>query len=249
LLEQFEFPFEVVYPPALDRDDLAARFDVLVLPDGAVPARDAAPGRAPRDPDPERIPLEYRDRLGRITVEKTVPRLRAFLEQGGTILAIGGSTSLAEHLALPIENALVERLPDGTTRPLPREKFYVPGSILRVAVDTRHPLAHGLPQAVDVFFDNSPAFRPAPDAHLKGVTPVAWFDSPTPLRSGWAWGQGYLEGAVAIAEARVGRGRLLLSGPEILFRGQPHGTFKFFFNALYLGGAHAPSRQATEMAR
>jgi hypothetical protein len=38
-----------------------------------------------------------------------------------------------------------------------------------------------------------------------------------------------------VVAATVGRGTAVLLGPEILFRGQPHGTFKFFFNALYLG--------------
>ena len=62
---------------------------------------------------------------------------------------------------------------------------------------------------------------------------MAWFGSATPLRSGWAWGQGYLEGGVAVAEAKVGKGNLYLFGPEITFRGQPHGTFKFLFNGIY----------------
>jgi hypothetical protein len=86
---------------------------------------------------------------------------------------------------------------------------------------------------VDVFFDNSPVMRLAPDAALRGVKPVAWYASASPLRSGWAWGQHYLEGGVAVAEAEVGKGRLLLFGPEITFRGQPHGTFKFLFNGIY----------------
>jgi hypothetical protein len=80
-------------------------------------------------------------------------------------------------------------------------------------------------------------FRLDPDAAIKGVKPVAWFDSPTPLRSGWAWGQDYLEGGVAMAEATVGKGRVFLFGPEITFRGQPHGTFKFLFNGIYYGSA------------
>ena len=80
----------------------------------------------------------------------------------------------------------------------------------------------------------------ASDAALKGVRAVAWFDSDKPLRSGWAWGQSYLEGAVAIAEAKVGRGHLYLFGPEITFRAQPHGTFKFLFNGIY-GGGERPS--------
>ena len=53
-----------------------------------------------------------------------------------------------------------------------------------------------------------------------------WFDSATPLVSGWAWGQNYLEGGVAAADATVGRGMVRLIGPEALFRAQPHGTFK-----------------------
>jgi len=34
-------------------------------------------------------------------------------------------------------------------------------------------------------------------------------------------------------EAALGKGRVLLFGPEITFRGQPHGTFKFLFNSIY----------------
>ena len=52
------------------------------------------------------------------------------------------------------------------------------------------------------------------------------------MRSGWAWGERYLENGVVSAEARIGKGRVLLYAPEILKRAQPHPTFKFLFNAL-----------------
>jgi hypothetical protein len=105
--------------------------------------------------------------------------------------------------------------------------------VLRVEADVTHPLAWGVTKGVDVFFDTSPVFELKPDARLQGITPVAWFSNATPLRSGWAWGQHYLQGGVAVAEAKIGRGRLILFGPEITFRAQPHGTFKFLFNAIY----------------
>ena len=169
--------------------------------------------------------------MGRITAERTIPALQAFLEGGGTIVTIGPSTALAAHLHLPITSALVTRTPTGD-RPLKQEEYYIPGSVLQVRVDPSQPLAWGMPAQADVYFDNSPVFRLGPDAASRGVTPIAWFDNPAPLRSGWAWGQHYLDGGVAIAEARVGKGRLVLCGPEITFRAQPHGTFKFLFNAL-----------------
>jgi hypothetical protein len=113
-------------------------------------------------------------------------------------------------------------------------EFYVPPSLLRVRVNQGHPLAWGLGEQVDVMFSSSPTFR------LLGETDalerVAWFDSKAPLRSGWAWGQEYLEGGAAIVDARVGDGRLVLFGPEILFRAQPHGTFRFLFNGIVRAG-------------
>ena len=127
--------------------------------------------------------------------------------------------------------------PDGAQVRLPTSKFYVPGSVLQATVDNTLPIAYGLPQKVDVFYDNSPAFRLLPDAALRGTYPIAWFATPEPLRSGWAWGQQYLFGAVEGVEASLGKGKVYLFGPEITFRGQPHGTFKFLFNAIDLAGA------------
>ena len=85
-----------------------------------------------------------------------------------------------------------------------------------------------------LFFDNSPVFRAGP-----GVQTVAGFQGPETLASGWAWGQQYLDGAVAVAEAPVGEGRVLLYGPEVAFRGQSHGTFKLLFNGLYYSSAES----------
>ncbi len=232
LLEQFEFPFTVVYPQRLDAGDLASQFDVLIFVGGAIPARDGRAGE--RD---DSIPAEFRDRLGNVTISTTVPQLKAFLEAGGSVITIGSSTALGYHLGLPMGNALVEKLASGGERPLPRDKFYVPGSILEASVDNTHPIAYGLATKVNFLFDNSPAFRLRPEAALSGIKPVAWFAGKAPLLSGWAWGEHHLEDAVAAAEARVGAGRLCLFGPEITFRAQPHGTFKLLFNSILLGRA------------
>ena len=235
VLEQFEFPFQVVYPQRLDAGNLKDQFDVLVFVDGAIPAGQGGGGQggfgggAPAAD----IPEEFRAMTGRVTVDKTVPQLKAFLEAGGRVVTIGGSTSLARHLGLPVGNHLVERTPQGEVRPIPRDKFYVPASLLEVTVDNSTTSGLGMGSSAIVMFDESPVMELPPDAIRRGVRPVAWFSTSTPLRSGWAWGQTYLTGGVAAAEATVGRGTLYLFGPEITFRSQPHGTYKFLFNAIY----------------
>ncbi len=234
ILEQFEFPFERVFAPELDRGNLNAKFDVLVFVDGAIPGaprRGRGGGEGGITP-PALVPAEYAAQFGRITPDQTIPKLREFIINGGTVIAIGASASnLAVQLELPVESHLVA---DGA--PLPRTTFYVPGSVLAVRVDTRHALASGLAEHTDVFFDDSPVFRLTADAASRGVQPVAWFDSATPLRSGWAWGQQYLERGIAALDAPLGNGHVLLFGPEILQRAQPHGTFKFLFNGIVNAG-------------
>jgi Zinc carboxypeptidase len=234
LFEQFEFPYQLVYPKALDEGNLREKFDVLVFVTDAIPESDEGGGgfqifgSAPAD-----IPPEYQAWLGRITVKETVPKLIEFMRQGGTIVTVGTSTVLARHAGLAVGDHLV----DDSGKHVTDQEFYVPGSVLRVRVDNTRPIAYGVNQDLDVFFDNSPVMRLEPAAPGAGVTPVAWFDSDAPLRSGWAWGQQRLKGGVAIAEAKVGAGNLFLFGPEITSRGQPHGTFKFLFNGIYLAGA------------
>ena len=241
IMEQFGFPYERTFPPRIDRGNLNAKYDVLVFPDGLLPdpsrpSRFRRGGNVPEsanDSIEATFPAEYRDERGSVTADTTLAAIKRFIENGGTVITIGGSSpTLASYLGLPVGDYLV-----GDGQPLPRTKFYVPGSILRATVDTNDPLAAGVGSPVDVFFDNSPVFSVGPDAAARGVKRVAWYDGKTTLRSGWAWGQEHLDGGAAVVEATVGKGKVFLFGPEIMFRAQPHGTFKFFFNAIYYGTA------------
>jgi zinc carboxypeptidase len=227
ILEQFEFPYEVVYPPTLDAGNLINKFDVLILPDGASFLGRPNVRVGPRI-NPEDVPAEYRDRVGNITAARTTPQLLEFLNSGGTILAIGSATDLGLQLQLPIANALA----DSTGKALPRNRLYVPGSILSMRVDTTAALAHGLRSITDFYYDNAPGFRLLPGADARGIKRIVWIDGPAPLRSGWAWGQRYLNGVTEVLQAPVGRGVLVLYGPDPYFRSQPHGTFKLLFNGI-----------------
>jgi hypothetical protein len=250
LMEQYELPFRVVYPQELDAGNLRSKFDVLIFPESSIPgtgvgrgARGGGGGGRGGAQDTTAIPAEFRSWIGNVSVDRTLPKLKEFLQQGGRIVAIGPSSiNLAQQLGLPVSNHLVERTPTGTAgSPLPAEKYYVPGSLLEVAYDTTLDATRGQDSHGIVFFDNSPVMRLGPDAELKGVKPVAWFENGTPLRSGWAWGQNYLDGGVAMAEAKYGQGTVYLFGPEITFRAQPAATFKLLFNAI-VGGSKAENR-------
>jgi hypothetical protein len=231
LLERYEFPHELVFAAALDAGNLASRFDVIVLPDDAVPGRGGDGGSVAN------LPAEYAPMIGRMSWDRTVPQLERFVRDGGTLIAIGDATGIAARLGVPVTSALVA----DNGRALTAAEFYIPGSIVRASVDNALPPAFGLGREVDLFFDTSPAFRLGSEAAARGVRRLAWYSSPAPLRSGWAWGQHRLEGAAAAVDAPIGKGRVLLFGPEIVHRAQSHGTFKFLFNGIHYARA-TPSR-------
>jgi Zinc carboxypeptidase len=237
IMEQHKFDATVIYPQDIDKGNLKDKFDVIVFVGGSIPAynpnaTEAGGGRGGfGTPALESIPEEFRNRIGRVSQDKSIPQLKSFLEAGGKIVTIGSATNLAAHLNLPVRNAMVE-LVDGVEKRLPATKYYVPGSVLNVAVDQSLAANWGMESNADIYFDNSPVFKLSPNNSGK-IRPLAWFSSATPLRSGWAWGQSYLQDGVAAFEADYGKGKLYAFGPEITFRSQTHGTFKWMFNQLY----------------
>ena len=234
ILEQYHFPFELTYAKEIDTANLNSKYDVIVFVEGAIPALKAEP--APweeKEPKEQDIPDEFKTRLGKITTQKSIPALQAFLNNGGRIITIGSSANLAYHLNLPVRNALVEMV-NGKERSLPGEKFYIPGSVMQIELDNNYAPNWGMNKKADVYFSASPVFNLAPDAIAqKLVTPLAWYATANTLRSGWAFGQSYLQDGVAAFEAKLGKGYLYVYGPEITFRAQTHGVYKLLFNQLY----------------
>jgi hypothetical protein len=75
-----ELPYAIVYPQELDKGGLANKYDILVVPDAAIPnARSGVDGGMFRgrfdsvQPDPGDVPAKYRASLGDISAEKPSP--------------------------------------------------------------------------------------------------------------------------------------------------------------------------------
>jgi hypothetical protein len=236
ILEQHQFDFKLVFAKEIDKGNLRSKFDVLIFVRGAIPGLKGEAGAGEyviKEPVESEIPAEYQETLGKLTAAKSIPSLKAFLEAGGDIITIGTSANLAYHLNLLVKNALVEVVA-GKEKDLPGEKFYIPGSVMQVSVDNSVKANWGMTPQADVYFSASPVFKLSAEAIAHGeLIPLAWYASDKTLRSGWAFGQTYLQDGIAAFQAKVGKGNLYVFGPEVTFRGQTHNTFKMVFNQLY----------------
>jgi hypothetical protein len=145
--------------------------------------------------------------------------LKKFVEAGGTLLCLGASGGLF----------LDQWKPEGLRESEgPRSLFNIPGSLLKIQVNSRHPIGYGMAPESAAMFINSPAYE------VGDAIGIASYPSDEDiLLSGWAEGQSFLQGRHAVVEVSLGKGRLVLIGVRTQFRAQTRGTYKFLFNSLF----------------
>ncbi|KAI9549899.1 LOW QUALITY PROTEIN: hypothetical protein GHT06_005787 [Daphnia sinensis] len=130
MMEQFQFPYQLVFTKEIDGGQLNEKFDVLVFIGPGIPPAGSAGGITRSQPKAEEIDPAYHHMLGSISKSASIPQLKSFLQSGGKIITVGAATSLAYHLDLPVSNALVEMGSEGKEKALTGEKYYIPGSVL-----------------------------------------------------------------------------------------------------------------------
>ncbi len=226
LLEQHGFSFTNLNNQQIKDGSFKNTVDVLLLPsvDKSTIADGKPSGDRARFFTP--LPSEYAGGIGKEGGE----RLKQWVEQGGTVVALDSSADyLIDLLELPVTNVLEK---------VRSEQFDCPGSMLRLQVDTTHPLAYGMRGEEAGYFSESPAFRTRlPDARFDRRVVASYPEHEEEiLVSGYLKGGELLEKRAAAVDLRVGKGRVVLIGFRAQHRAQSHRTFKLLFNALYLLG-------------
>lgn len=227
ILEQYGFDYKLFYPQDIDNNTIK-NFDVLLFIGQGIPAFGSNSGG--RSVDESIVPEKYKHMLGTVSIEKSLPILKSFVENGGQILTVGSSSDLVYHFNLPVENPLMETGKDGKKIKLSNVKYYVPTSILKAEVDITKPENYGLTKDLNIVFNNSPVFKFQNTDQLYSLGAITTDKS---LLSGWAHGQQYLKDVNIGLVSKMGKGKLVAIGPEITNRAQSHGTFKMLFNQLY----------------
>ncbi|MGI8642261.1 MAG: M14 family metallopeptidase [Pyrinomonadaceae bacterium] len=208
VLDNYQISFTSISDKDFRSDNL--NFDAIILPADSE-------STIVKGLSAERYAEEFTGGIG----ESGVENLKKFAANGGKLICFDDSCEMIiKRFNLPMKNAL---------NGLKRSEFYNPGSVVKLEVDTKNPLAKNLKEETAAYFTNSSAFEILDESRVKTVARYAVKDS---LLSGWTLGEKYMNGKTALAETNYGKGKIVLFGFRPQHRGQTFGTFPFIFNAL-----------------
>ncbi|HKN65087.1 MAG TPA: M14 metallopeptidase family protein [Gemmatimonadaceae bacterium] len=225
LLDTNDYHYTVITPSDLHSGNLGARFDViLVASQGLMSPRG---GRGGGGASPDTAALRVEDSV-------RVHAFDEFVRGGGTLVAWNqGAAAAVNALQLPVKNVVAG---------LPRREYFTGGSIMRVVVDTSHPIMAGMPANADVFVFNSPVFTTL-DGFDGAV--LAKYPNESILRSGYLSGEKHMQGMAAALDVKRDRGHVVLFAFQPQWRGQSTGTFRVVFNATLFGGGVSSQARGT----
>jgi len=193
------------------------------------------------------IPLEKYNTLVLVSgnykwEEKTVQKLKTWVEQGNTIIAQGtATTALIKHKI--IQEQLVVQPKDSLNKTSQKPYVDAPenlgreqlgGVFVKGNMDLTHPLAFGYTsKAISLYKNNLVWLQPSKSEY---GTPVVYDKNPhidgyisQKIRTQ------FLPKAAPVVVSGLGKGRVILFAENPNFRGTAYGTNRMFLNALFLG--------------
>ncbi len=222
---QLRYPTTRVAMSYLDQVDLP-EYNVLILPDGAY-SSGAAPG------------------------EGVIERLRDWVRQGGTLIAVKGAAAwaasddvklLASDLVkrsvsqggAPTAPGTADQRPEPETEP----PDSVPGAFLRATVYAEHWVTFGIASPLSVFFEGNLIFSPLSPA--KGRNLVTFAPPDELLVSGFCWPRTLelMGGKPYVLYQPLGSGHIVAFADDPNYRAMYPELQRLFFNAVMFGPGH-----------
>ena len=224
LLEKHEFDYTLINSKDFEQGNLNSRFDVILFierPGGET--RDWRERRRRYDRHSRNRDEQTQERSEQLRQfdkqrEKYDEQVRQFVKAGGTVVAW---SNLAGYMIETL-NLDITTIPASKDR----EKFGCPGSVLKIKVNTSHPVTYGMQKDGFAFFRNNRTLK------AKKHRVLGKYPNTNPLASGYLLGASIIQGTDNIIYQTIGKGKAVIISFEPVFRDRPVGTFKLVFNSI-----------------
>jgi hypothetical protein len=218
VFDEYKVPYETVHPQDVAKKGFGRKFDILVF--ASASESEIESGKPPKKWEKWDTPAppEYSGGIG-----QGGEKLLKEMVKGGKILVfMEESCNYAiNKFKMPITNVMDKN-----------SKVTCPGSYLRAEVKDSE-LTAGMDKSAAVFFRDTPTFETSlPNAADESRSTPLVFGERDLLLSGWLDGEAQLVRKSLLVDFRKGQGRIILIGPDVIYRTHSEGTYKIMFNSL-----------------
>ncbi len=231
LLETYDFNYASIMDAEIKGGNLIKKYDVIIMPSDSISNMTGEPapagsgrGGGGGEGAMDMVPPQYRSGFG----AEGVKALEDFVKAGGRLITFAQAGDLPiQKFGLPVRNIVAGK---------PGKEFWSPGSTLKINVDTKNPLAYGMPdQALAIYTAEGQVYEMTPKPDNDRVQVIASYADRNVLRSGWLLGEDLIAGKAAMVSVKHGKGQVVLVGFRPQHRSQAHGTYKLLFDTLFSG--------------
>jgi hypothetical protein len=231
-LDQFEVPFDLIFKERLQKGDLRASYDVILIPNQGGSAK-----RIVYDIEPREKPLGYTrtdqfKNLGMYGESEDISggmglagilELQKFVEGGGVLITLGSASYL------PPDFGLTRSVDAG--RPSPQ--FYAPGPIVEAEIlRPENPVFYGyIQKSMPVRYAGGPLLQ-VPERDREKQVLMRFTGGEKSVLSGLMRNPAEIRNRPGIVDVAVGKGRVLLFATNPCYRWLNHGEFNLLFNAI-----------------
>ena len=242
--DEFKIPFTLIYKERVQQGNLRKDFDVILMAEQNLSKttvmQSPAARAVPYKKDPKYPFLGMYGETENVTGgfgQKGVDAFASFLDQGGTLIAIG------ESARLPIEFGWARTVDKVTVPGLTAQRPLVEATITR----PEHPVFYGFGKTtIPVKYVGGTPFKVG--IADEGNVLARYVGGDKAVLSGLMTGADSLRSrpfAVDVPQAMNGRGRVILFANNPIYRWQNHGEFNMVFNSLINWNDAVPVKSPT----
>ncbi len=199
--QRYDLDFSAVKTDMIGRVDLK-RYNVIILPDGN--------------------PSGYERELG----ETGIRRLRNWVEEGGTLIALKGAAAFTTRDDVRFTDVDLVENQEGTENPIER----IPGSIFKAEINNDYYLGLGMREEVPVLFRGNYHFS----LSKKGTNVGVYKSDGLLMGHLWDSTMPNLSGKLYLADVPVGDGHVVLFADDPTFRAYWNGLDRLFIGSIVL---------------
>ncbi len=234
VFDSYKIPFQVVRPGDFKTIDFAKKFDVVIFPNENVNVLEKGKYKSDSEYFISAYPPEFTQGIG----DEGKTQLLTFLDQGGIIIAWGGSTKLfGGQLEIKRGKDEVEefQLPfSDKSDKLRKAGLYCPGSLVRLELLGDHPITLGMEREIGVFSRGKPVFATSFPNFDMDRRVIGKFPETDILLSGYCENEEKLANQVGLVWLKKGKGQLVLFAFNPQFRASTSVSYKLLLNSILL---------------